>query len=100
MGTNATVKDLTRGYPIKRQQALKGIENCALTWVEPDVSVRRLTLAESIAARNEQAKKQEPLAYYEIPGIRYQPTKANERQHFAGMEQVWEAHKFAREATV
>jgi hypothetical protein len=28
----------------------------------------------------------------------YEPAKRNEKQHYAGMEQVWHAHEFARKA--
>ena len=55
------------------KQALRGIENCALAWVEHGVSVRDLTLAESIAARSKQAKDREPLPLSEIPGLRFDP---------------------------
>lgn len=37
--------------------------------MEVGVSVRDLSLAESIAVRNEQAKLREPLVYAEIPGL-------------------------------
>lgn len=42
---------------------------CACEWVEFGVSVRDLTLAESIKMRNEQSADREPLAYAEIPGL-------------------------------
>ena len=89
-----------RGCYYRRGQALKGIENCAFAWVEEGVSIRNLTLAESIVARNEQANMREPLPYAELPHLRYEPAKRNEKQHFAGNELVWAAHKYAREATV
>jgi hypothetical protein len=62
---------IDRGFMLKRSQADRAIESCACAWVIPGVSVRQLTLAEAIQARNVQAKQREPLATAEIPGIAY-----------------------------
>lgn len=67
-----TILNVTRGFYMKRSRAERAItEECACAWVEYGVSVRDLTLAESIKARNEQAALREPLAYAELPGIVY-----------------------------
>lgn len=69
MAQDPRVLNITRGFRLKRSQAYRGIENCAWTWVEVGVSVRDLTLEESMKTRNEQAKLREPLVYAEIPGL-------------------------------
>lgn len=98
MAQQNSVQNITRGYAVKLRQALRGIENCACTWVVEGESIRDLTLAESIAARNEQAKLREPLAYHELPGIEFRPPRHAEKSFFESYSLVWEAHKFAREA--
>jgi len=70
MSSNDTrILNITRGFRLKPSQALRAIENCSCVWVEVGISVRDLTLAESIQARNVQAKQREPLAHAEIPGL-------------------------------
>ncbi len=77
MTNNARVYNVSRKFNMKHKQALKAIENCACTWVEYGVSVRDLTIAEAIQARNVQAAIREPAPNAEIPGIIFQqPTSA------------------------
>lgn len=71
MPKDSRVFNITRGFRLRPNQALKAVENCACAWVDHGVSVRDLTLAESIAARVLQAKYREPLPYAEIPGLRF-----------------------------
>jgi hypothetical protein len=71
MPQDPRVLNISRGFRLRLNQARKAVENCACVWVEYGVSVRDLTLAESIAARNEQAKHREPLPYAEIFGLRF-----------------------------
>lgn len=79
---------------MKHKQAQKAVDTCACTWVEFGVSVRDLTLAEAIAARNEQARIREPLAFAELPGIKVMGIPALlEEQRL-----VFEANRFASEA--
>lgn len=93
MSNNSRVLNVTRGYSMKFKQALRGIESCACAWIEYGVTVRDLTLAESIKARNEQASRREPLARAELPNLTFQhPGAAQERQL------AFEAQKFAFEA--
>lgn len=73
MPTDPRILNLTRNFRLKRNQALRAIEQCACAWVETNVSVRDLTLAESIAARNHQAATRELLDASELPGITFQP---------------------------
>ena len=78
---------------MKFRQAEKAIENCACTWLDYGVTVRDLTLAESIKARNEQASRREPLARAELPNLTFQhPGAAQERQL------AFQAQRFAFEA--
>ena len=98
MTNNFRVLNVTRGYSLKRRQALKAIENCAATWVEVGVSIRDLTLAESIAARNEQARLREPLAYAEIHGLRFDPPATGIAATRREGKLLWEAQNFALKA--
>lgn len=71
MAEDTRILNITRGFRLKRSQAYRAIENGACAWVEVGVSVRDLTLAESIAVRNEQARLREPLEWAEIPGLMF-----------------------------
>ena len=62
-----------RGFSLKLNQALKGIENCAFGWVKYGESIRDLTPAEAITARNGRARLLEPLPSAEIPGLIFEP---------------------------
>lgn len=73
MQKDTRVFNISRGFRLRFNQARKAVENCACAWVEHGVSIRDLTLSESIAARNQQAKDREPLPYSEIHGLRYEP---------------------------
>lgn len=99
MNPDPRILNLSRGFRLKRNQALKAIEQCACEWVEVGVSVRDLTLAESITKRNEQAKIREPLAEAEIPGLLYQPTECNVASNRESRRLSYEASKFFMEAT-
>jgi hypothetical protein len=73
MASNARILNLTNGRRIKRNQALGRVEQCISAWVEPNVSIRDLTLQESIAKRSEEARASVPLASAEIPGLVFEP---------------------------
>lgn len=68
MTNNFRVFNLTLQVWIKHRQAQKAVDNCAAAWVDPR-TIRQLTLAEAIAARNAQAKLREPMPFAEIPGL-------------------------------
>lgn len=72
------ILNISRNIWYKPSQALRGIENCAFAWVVQGETVRDLTLAESIAKRNEQAKNAEPLAYAEVAGLTFKGPIAND----------------------
>ncbi len=93
MPKDPRVLNISRGFRLRFNQACKAVDQCACTWVEHGVSVRDLTLSESIAARAVQAKNREPLPYAEVPGLRFQvPPKMN------GAE--WQSRLLAFEASL
>ena len=98
MTKNFRVFNVTRGYSMKRGAAEKAIRECAATWVEEGVSIRNLTLAESIKARNEQARLREPLPYAEIHGLRFDPPASGVSATRGEGKLLWEAHQFAMKA--
>jgi hypothetical protein len=99
MSTNDRIYNVTRRYPMRAKQALRGINNCAMAWVEHGKSVRDLTLAESIAARNEQASVRElPLPYVEIRGLKYEPTAGAECAQYKSRRLVALAIEFCKQS--
>ena len=72
MTNNARVYNESRKFHMKHKQALKAIEACSAAWVEYGVSIRDLTIAEAIQARNTQAQHAEPAPNAELPGIIFQ----------------------------
>ena len=71
----------TNGYEYKLGRVERAIEECSVAWVEVGVSVRNLTLAESIVARSEQVKvsiklkvMKELLPSAEIRHVLYEPS--------------------------
>lgn len=95
MASHARIFNLTRRYSLKHKQALRAVDNCACAWVEFGISVRDLTLAESIAARNKQATLREPLPFVELPGIIFRPAVGRESATRAGYLTIQAANQFA-----
>jgi hypothetical protein len=93
MPKDSRVLNMTRGFRLRFNQARKAVENCACAWVDYGVTVRDLTLAESIAARMQQAKDREPLPYSEVFGLRFDPPIGK-----AGAE--WQSRLLAYEASL
>jgi hypothetical protein len=92
------IQNVTNGYWYRPSQLARAFDECAVCWTDESKSaVRSLSIAEAVQARIEQKKTAQLLPYHELPGVVYRPAKRNEKQHFASMEQVWEAHEFARE---
>jgi len=77
------------------KQALRAVENCACAWDIFDVSVRDLSLSESIAERSKQKSDPPPMPWAENPGLIYQPAERNQAQTRQGYEQVRAANQFA-----
>lgn len=93
------VLNTTRGFYLRLNQARKAVENCACAWVEHGVTVRDLTLAESISARAVQEKYREPLPYAEIHGLRFDPQERSTGAHRESRLLAYEASLFAETAT-
>lgn len=94
MASKSRIENLTNGYFLKPHRALRAVEECAAVWVEEGVSIRNLTLAESIKARNEQAIRREPLAYAEIHGLRFDPPVTGVAAKRLEGRLAWDAHNF------
>jgi len=80
---------------MKHSQALRAVEQCACAWVEFGVSVRDLSLAESITKRNQQASMRAPLEWAELPGVVYRPAERNQAVTRQGFDLVRAANQFA-----
>lgn len=96
MASKNRVENVTNGRWMKQRRAERAVETCSAEWIEYGVSIRNLTLAEAIAARNQQAAVREPLPYKEIHGLRFEPSvsgmEATKREGLL----AWEAHKYAQ----
>jgi hypothetical protein len=95
--TNSRVFNVTRRFSLKHKQALRAVEECACAWVEYGVSIRDLTLAESIAARHRQAQLREPLAVAELPTLRFEPPVTAVMGIVQRNRLMWAASRFAQE---
>lgn len=95
MASTHRILNVTTGCWIKRRRAEKAILECAAKWVTPGESIRSLTLAESIAARNAQARLREPLEYAEIHGLRFDPPANGVPAKRREKALIWQAHQFA-----
>jgi hypothetical protein len=93
MPKDLRVLNVTTGFRLRFNQARRAVENCDCAWVVVGESVRSLTLAESIAARTQQAKDREPLPYSEVHGLRFDPPSGT-----AGAE--WQSRLLAYEASL
>jgi hypothetical protein len=97
INNNSRVFNVTRRFSLKHKQALRAVEQCACAWVEYGVSIRDLTVAESIAARNRQAQLREPLAVAELPGLVFAPPVTAVIGAIERNRLTWAAVQFARE---
>lgn len=66
--------------------------------MEYGVSLRDLTLAEAIAARNQEAKRREPLPYAEIPGLVYEPGTSGAASNRQELALAAQANRFFEQA--
>jgi hypothetical protein len=95
---DSRILNITRGFRLKRNQALKAIEQCACAWVVPNESIRDLTLAESVIARNKQASERDPLDYAELPGITFKPPIGAQAAHINEIRTAFDANLFYTKA--
>lgn len=98
MASPKRVLNTTNGFQYKRGAVERAIEACSVEWVEYGVSVRSLTVAESIEARNDQARRREPLPFAELPGIKYEPSVNGIQATRREGKLLWEAHDFVMQA--
>ena len=98
MNNNHRVLNVSRGFTLKHKQALRAIDNCAAAWVEIGKTIRDLTLAEAISARNKQATQREPLEFTEVHGLRYEPAASGIAQTREGFGLSREANQFYTQA--
>jgi hypothetical protein len=98
MASNRTVINLTRDYFVRLKHAKRAVEECACAWVEYGVSIRDLTLAESIVARNKQAELRDPLEYAELPGLVFRGPVGGAAAAGESRRLVREAHRFVEAA--
>lgn len=95
MSNNTRVLNLTRGFSLKHKQALRAIEVCSCVWVDYGKTIRDLTMSEAVAARNEQARLQEPLASVEIRGVLFEPPASALATLYRGYELTRAANQLA-----
>ena len=69
-----------------------------MAWVIFGETVRDLTYAEAVQARNQQAAEREPLAYAELPGITFKPPIGAQATHMIEVKRAFEANKFFTDA--
>ena len=91
------VYNMTRRSYLRHNQAARAVEACACAWVEFGVSLRDLTLAEAIAARNHRASLREPLPYAEIFGVVYEAAPGAEMGTRRELARAVQANRFAQE---
>lgn len=95
MSNNTRVFNVSRRFFMKHSQAAKAVDLCACAWVEFGVSLRDLTLAEAIVARNRRAQLREPLPFAELPGLLYRPALGREGAARSERVIAIEANRFA-----
>lgn len=93
MDTHAKVFNISSNMRIKRSQALRRIEQCISTWVD-GFSIRDLSLAERVQYRSEQARLATPLAFAEIPGLKFEPPAYAQESTRREYQLAAEANKF------
>jgi hypothetical protein len=98
MASQKRILNTTNGFHYKRGAVERAIEACSVAWVEYGISVRSLTVAESIAARNDQASRREPLPFAEIPGIKFVPPVSGVQATGREGMLLWQAHDFVMQA--
>jgi len=94
MASNTKVTNLTGGRRIKRSQAIGRVEHCVSVWVEYGISIRDLTLAESIAARSAQTKLYPSPPFAEQPGLVYRVPDYMQAAHRRSLQLIGAANQF------
>ena len=94
MSQDPRILNITRGFRLKRNQALRAINEGALVWDEINVSVRDATRAETFAVRAQQARERELLDSVELPGITFKPPIGAQASHMIEKQRAFEANEF------
>lgn len=92
MADHAKVLNLFNKCRIKRSQARRLVEQCAYAWVD-DRSIRKLSLAEMVKARSEQARLNEPMPFAEIPGLIFEHNGAGGEMRIAREANLWATNR-------
>jgi hypothetical protein len=98
LASQKRVLNVTTGHHLKRGAVERAFEACAVDWVEKGVSIRNLTLQESILARRVQALEREPLPYAELHGLSYDPSASGLLASKAGAALIRAAAQFVEQA--
>jgi hypothetical protein len=100
MAKSPRILNITRGFHLKHSQAQRAVDAAACEWVEFGVSIRNLSLTESIAKRNQQAAERDPLAEAEISGLIFQLPERYSARNREESRLAWEANRFFETASV
>lgn len=102
MASHKRVLHTQRGFYMSVTYALQVMrDHCTITWDIPGQTIRDTTDEERIALRAEQAqqaKRLEPLAHAELPGIKYEPSVNGVQATKREGKLLWEAHAFVMQA--
>jgi hypothetical protein len=102
MASQKRVLHIQRGFHMSATYALQVMrDHCTITWDIPGQTIRDTTDEERIALRAEQAqqaKRLEPLAHAELPGIKYEPSVNGVQATKREGKLLWEAHDFVMQA--
>jgi hypothetical protein len=96
MASHAKILNLTNGFSYRRTRAERAIRECSAEWVVRGVSIRSLTIAESIAARNKESRLREPLPLAEICGLVFSPPVSGIHATRREGRLMWAAHDFVQ----
>ena len=98
MAQDTRILHSIRGFRLKRNQALRAIDEGALMWDVINVSVRDATREETLALRAKQAAERELLDASELPGITYQPPIGAQAAYVMERRRAFEADCFYTKA--
>lgn len=95
MASHARVHDPATGCKLKLSKAKRLYEQGVIDWIVEHVTYRKLSLQEIVIRRAEIAKREEPLAVAEIPGLVYQPSPSGLSLSRRGYALIKQANEFA-----
>ena len=98
MAQDTRILHSTRGFRLKRNQALRAINEGALVWDQINVSVRDATRQETLILRAKQAAERELLDASELPGVTFKPPIGAQAAYAIERRMAFEADKFYTEA--